>query len=205
MTNLAISNIKLSVSTSGNGSALSDTKYLYLNTSSSSSLKSSTILNKYNIRNDYSVNDLIEMNQTIYNYDSSNSSSISSIKYWDDAWSKYKESSTSGSGTTTSTTLEFFVTKFFKERTISSSTNDSSLSLYDETQAEELLKEFNTIQYSAYLNLMKKGLTVSGITTNNLKNDWFTQFGSKLSEEEKVELALLGINFFDSSNVFQVQ
>lgn len=52
---------------------------------------------------------------------------------------------------------------------------------------------------------MKKGLTVSGITTNNLKNDWFTQFGSKLSEEEKVELALLGINFFDSSNVFQVQ
>lgn len=186
-------------------------KYLYLNTTTSSSITSSTMLHKYRIKKSYSYNEFAQMNKTIYDYNEANSStngtasSTTSVKYWEDAWNKYKETNgSSGSGTSSSTTLESFVTKFFKERTSASQNNgQTALSLFNRTEAQELLKEFNTIQYSAYLNLLRKGVSVSVNATSSptTLTQWFDAIAKGVGEEEKVELGLLGINLFDQDDV----
>lgn len=186
-------------------------QYLYLNTTTASSITSNTMLHKYRIKKSYSYNEFAQMNKTIYDYNAANSStnettdSTTSVKYWEDAWNKYKE--TNGTSGNSNTTLESFVTKFFKERTSSTTTStngQTALSLFNRTEAQELLKEFNTIQYSAYLNLLRKGVSVSvnaATTTPSTLTEWFTAIAKGVSEEEKVELGLLGINLFDQDDV----
>ncbi|MBD5445901.1 MAG: hypothetical protein HDR31_01115, partial [Mycoplasma sp.] len=172
-----ISNITYSYTSTNN---LTLNVNFYLNSNGASSLNNigSDAQNSFNGKVSYSNDDISKINQEV-----TSNINGSQIQYWTDAWTKYKTSSTTtSSNTTTASSGSDFVSNFFAQNRLSTNSENT----------ENLIKQINTIQYSAFISLVHNGIPMITTTQSD---------GSKqqtISDEGRVQLELLGI---DLSNV----
>ena len=172
-----ISNITYSYTSTNN---LTFNVNFYLNSNGASSLNNigSDAQNSFNGKVSYSNDDISKINQEV-----TSNINGSQIQYWTDAWTKYKTSSTTtSSNTTTASSGSDFVSNFFAQNRLSTNSENT----------ENLIKQINTIQYSAFISLVHNGIPMITTTQSD---------GSKqqtISDEGRVQLELLGI---DLSNV----